>query len=179
VVVTGIEGAFAITPFGSILSTCLEGSPTPADRQPLELLRTAQSLTGTPYLWGGTSAFGIDCSGFVQRVFGLYGLQLPRDAYQQAMCNAGIHIAPDEPRYPGDIVFFKGKDDPRGRGVTHTGIVLDGCHGENDGTFIHAYGKMGVCVSRFQDIEILEEYQCAGYLRIIWKKLPLMPFWKC
>ncbi len=175
VVVLSTVGVFAQTPFGYIPMPCLAGAPTPTDRQPMELLRTAQSLIGTPYLWGGTSAFGIDCSGFVQRIFGMYGVPLPRDAYQQAKCFAGQHISAGDTLFPGDIIFFQGREDPRGRGITHTGIVMD----ESEGTFIHAYGKLGVCISRLQDPEIQKEYRSAGCLRVIWKQISGKQQWIC
>jgi len=121
----------------------------------------ARSLLGTPYLWGGTSAFGLDCSGFVQRVFGLCGVLLPRDAYQQAAVsyeNAAIQVEP--PYQMGDIVFFLGREDPRQRGVTHVGIALD------KDRFIHAYGVAGVSIHAFLNTEIEAEYLVRGGLRV-------------
>ncbi len=90
--------------------------PTPDD-----LLATAESFFGVPYLWGGTSIHGIDCSGFTQRVYRLNGVGLDRDADQQALGGRPVDAA-----RPGDLFFF-GKDR-----VTHTAIVT----GER--TFIHA-----------------------------------------
>lgn len=55
-----------------------------------KISRLAQSFVGTPYVWGGTSPSGFDCSGFVQYVFGKMGIQLPRVSYQQA--NSGRRI---------------------------------------------------------------------------------------
>jgi SH3-like domain-containing protein len=90
--------------------------PTPAD-----LVATAESFLGVPYLWGGTSAHGIDCSGLTQRVYFLNGVGLARDADQQAVGGRPVDVA-----RPGDLFFF-GKES-----VTHTAIAT----GER--TFIHA-----------------------------------------
>jgi hypothetical protein len=88
---------------------------------PDDLIATAESFLGAPYLWGGTSARGIDCSGLTQRVYRLNGVGLDRDADQQALGGRPV----DEAR-PGDLFFF-GADR-----VTHTAIAT----GER--TFIHA-----------------------------------------
>ena len=86
-----------------------------------DLLATAASFIGVPYLWGGTSAHGIDCSGFTQQVYRLNGVGLDRDADQQALAGSPVERA-----RPGDLFFF-GRD-----GVTHTAIAT----GER--TFLHA-----------------------------------------
>jgi cell wall-associated NlpC family hydrolase len=90
--------------------------PTAAD-----LLATAQAFIGVPYLWGGTSALGIDCSGYVQQVYRLNGIHLDRDADQQAMEGREVGEA-----RAGDLLFF---GDSR---VTHVGIAT------GDGTFLDA-----------------------------------------
>jgi hypothetical protein len=90
--------------------------PTPDD-----LIATAESFLGIPYLWGGTSAHGIDCSGLTQQVYRLNGVGLGRDADQQALGGRPV----DQAR-PGDLFFF-GTDR-----VTHTAIAT-GLR-----TFIHA-----------------------------------------
>lgn len=103
------------------------------DRFPREggaLVHTALSLRGVPYLWGGTSSKAFDCSGFVQRVFGLHGVSLPRDAWQQA--EVGKAIEPGnggEALRPGDLLFFA----EGGNRVTHVAIAL----GER-GRFVHS-----------------------------------------
>jgi cell wall-associated NlpC family hydrolase len=96
--------------------------PVPAD-----LLRTAEAFLGIPYLWGGTTALGIDCSGFVQQVYRLNGVALPRDADQQAMLGRRV----DEAR-AGDLFFFGAES------VTHVALAT----GPND--FIHAPMKGGL-----------------------------------
>jgi cell wall-associated NlpC family hydrolase len=86
-----------------------------------DLLATAEAFIGVPYRWGGTSVQGIDCSGFTQRVYGLNGIQLDRDADQQALGGTGVERA-----RPGDLFFFGVER------VTHTAIAT----GET--TFLHA-----------------------------------------
>lgn len=85
--------------------------------------RTARRWIGTPYLWGGVTPAGADCSGFAQSVFWLHGLALPRDSDQQA--RAGIPVDPGdrlEALRPGDLLFFEERP---GR-VTHVAISLGG-----------------------------------------------------
>ncbi len=86
------------------------------------IIHTARRLLGIPYLWGGNSSKGSDCSGFTQTVFKAHGIQLPRDARQQALL--GKQIVPD-PHFsnvlPGDLLFFGSQ----GR-ITHVGMSLGG-----------------------------------------------------
>lgn len=69
------------------------------------LVRTAKRFLGVQYRWGGTSSFGLDCSGFVQHMYALHGLALPRDADQQAQSPATVQVRREE-ALPGDLVFF-------------------------------------------------------------------------
>ncbi len=90
----------------------------------------AATFLGLPYLWGGTSEKGFDCSGLVQRVYGLHGVRLPRDADQQFAI--GIEIDPGagwEAIRDGDLAFFV---EPPGERVTHVGILTTG------GQMVHA-----------------------------------------
>jgi hypothetical protein len=81
------------------------------------VLAFSKTYLNTPYLWGGKSAFGIDCSGFVQQVFRTFDINLPRDAYQQE--EHGLLITFEE-RESGDLAFFT---NDAGR-VIHVGILL-------------------------------------------------------
>ena len=96
--------------------------PTAAD-----YLKTAESFIGVPYLWGGTTALGLDCSGLVQQVYRLNGVALPRDADQQAVLGRRVEEA-----RAGDLMFF-GADE-----VTHVALAT------SQSEFIHAPMKGGV-----------------------------------
>ncbi len=107
-----------------------------ATREPSvkNIIRTANTLLGRPYLWGGTSTRAMDCSGFTKTVFYLNGLQLPRDASQQVF--TGIKVETDtllNGVLPGDLLFFgkpATKDKPEK--ITHVAIYLGA------GKFIHS-----------------------------------------
>ncbi|HUH72897.1 MAG TPA: C40 family peptidase [Chitinophagales bacterium] len=85
---------------------------------PKLLQKAAKKFLGAPYLWGGKTTVGIDCSGFVQIVFLINGIQLPRDAYQQAEIGKIIPI--NECRV-GDLAFFSQSSEK----ITHVGIIYD------------------------------------------------------
>ena len=85
-----------------------------------------------PYLWGGKSSFGIDCSGFVQQVTKLFGKPLLRDAHQQALQGEVVHFLQEA--QCGDLAFF---DNEEGR-IVHVGILF------NSSEIIHASGKVRV-----------------------------------
>lgn len=94
---------------------------TPSGRAILD--HGAQFL-GLPYLWGGTSEKGFDCSGFVQRLFGLHGTWLPRDSDQQAAHGERVEPGPDWSGVAnGDLAFFSEREDGR---ATHVGILAEG-----------------------------------------------------
>ena len=82
------------------------------------LIDFAYTFLNTPYLWGGKSFYGTDCSGFTQTVFKLVGIRLPRDAWQQA--DIGKTISFDEME-EGDVAFFKNENGK----IAHVGICLD------------------------------------------------------
>ncbi len=97
-----------------------------------QLVKIANGFLKAPYLWGGKSIFGIDCSGFTQQVFGVCGYQLPRDAYQQVSHGDEVHFVTQA--LPGDLAFFSNDE---GR-IIHVGIVLEGQ------TIIHAHGEVRI-----------------------------------
>lgn len=83
------------------------------------LLQQAQMLLNVPYLWGGCSAFGIDCSGFTQTLFRFVDVKLPRNASQQAQMGESVNY---EERQVGDLAFFNHGKDNR---ITHVGLCDD------------------------------------------------------
>jgi len=104
------------------------------------VLNTANMLKGTPYLWGGTSANGVDCSGFTKMVFFQHGLLLPRDASQQV--SVGLPIETDTTLtnlLPGDFLFFGRKaTETSPEKITHVAIYI------GEGKIIHASGYVKV-----------------------------------
>lgn len=101
-------------------------------RQTLDAV--VQPYLNAPYLWGGKSVFGIDCSGFVQQVFKLFGIKLLRDAYLQAEQGNAVNGLAETKL--GDLAFFCNE----GGRVTHVGIVLE------EGKIVHASGQVRVDV---------------------------------
>jgi cell wall-associated NlpC family hydrolase len=117
-----------------------------------EMLTLSKTFLGLPYLWGGTSSFGFDCSGFVQTLYSQMGILLPRNSRQQATYPNGIDVN-QEKLIPGDLVFFA-RVKPK---ITHVGIYLG-----ND-EFIHAVttnvkGSHVVQISRLSDPEWQEKF---------------------
>jgi cell wall-associated NlpC family hydrolase len=113
-----------------------------SSRQPTEenLVSTARRLMGLPYLWGGTSIKGVDCSGFTKTIYFMNGLVLPRDASQQV--NIGEEIDTKngwQNLRPGDLLFF-GAPAREGRPerVVHVGMWI------GNGEFIHSAGRVQV-----------------------------------
>lgn len=106
-----------------------EVPPKPNKQQ---IVNDAYLYLNAPYLWGGKSPMGIDCSGFTQVVYGLSGVEIPRDASQQI--EVGQPYSFVEEAEPGDLAFF---DNPEGK-ITHVGIVLQG------GKIIHASGQVRI-----------------------------------
>lgn len=87
------------------------------------IVQSARRLfSGTPYMWGGVTPWGADCSGMVQSVFALHGIALPRDAWQQG--GAGTELEGGQRTLqPGDLLFFSERDDRR---MTHVAISAGG-----------------------------------------------------
>ena len=103
------------------------------------LVKTAMSLEGTPYRYGGMSEKGFDCSGFVRTVFMRNNIVLPHSSLAQYRESTLVSL---EEARPGDLIFF----DVRGKGISHVGIYL----GER--RFIHAATKIGkVCISSIDE----------------------------
>jgi hypothetical protein len=97
-----------------------------------EIIQKAFTYLNTPFLWGGKTPFGIDCSGFTQMAYKLCGYKLCRDSKQQA--KQGEVLSFIEESEPGDLAFF---DNEEGE-IIHVGIIL------NDYHIIHAHGKVRI-----------------------------------
>ena len=126
------------TPIGSLVSSAqilghrFDGKEMTETKSKSNIVTTALHYLNSPYLWGGKSPFGIDCSGFVQCVYQLHGIQLPRDAHLQA--GHGEILGFIDESEPGDLAFF---DDYEGK-ITHVGIIMP------DYNIIHAFGKVRI-----------------------------------
>ena len=107
-----------------------------------ESIELAKHFLGIPYLWGGTSSFGFDCSGFTQMLVRARGITMPRDADQQAAWN-GVTTVKRDDLQPGDLLFFGSS----AKDITHTGMFI------GDGQFIHdtTNGHPVVQISRLDD----------------------------
>ena len=104
----------------------------PESFSPALMLEFAQKLLGAPYLWGGRTAFGIDCSGFVQLCARAAGKKLPRDASEQVKEGELVYFLPEI--QPGDLAFF-GNEDGR---IIHVGMMLD------TERILHASGRVRI-----------------------------------
>ncbi len=109
-----------------------EGTKTSGEKTKASLINTALMYLNAPYLWGGKTPFGIDCSGFTQMVYKLNGYKLLRDASQQSMQGEALSFI--EESEPGDLAFF---DNEEGN-IIHVGIIMEDNH------IIHASGKVRI-----------------------------------
>lgn len=108
-----------------------DGLTTQGYIQKKYILETASMYLNTPYLWGGRSPLGIDCSGFTQMVYRLQGIKLPRDSYQQAEIGKTVKLIKESKL--GDLAFFKKENK-----INHVGIIMKNNH------IIHASGKVRI-----------------------------------
>jgi len=111
-----------------------------------DIIAYAETYLGTPYVYGGTSRSGIDCSGFTMAVFAQFGISLAHGASDQY---GSCRPVSDAERQPGDLVFFSTYTS----GISHVGIYIGG------GLFIHASSSYGVTIS-----SLSESYYASCYL---------------
>lgn len=136
--ITNSKGELLTIPLGSqissnsILENSFDGSYVQDKMHKQNIIETAYMYLNTPYLWGGKTPFGIDCSGFTQMVYKLNGYQLLRDASQQA--SQGEALSFIEESEAGDLAFF---DNDEGQ-IVHVGIMM------SDNYIIHAHGKVRI-----------------------------------
>ncbi len=125
-------------PMGSLLNFAysknliFEGHTLSGVKDKLQIVKTASLYLNTPYLWGGKTPFGIDCSGLTQMVYMLNGHSLKRDSAQQATQGEALSFI--EESEPGDLAFF---DDNEGN-IIHVGIIMQ------DNYIIHVDGKVRI-----------------------------------
>ena len=170
----GEEGAFYEVEFpdgrGGYLAKS-DGEPytawlAKAKDTPQSIVATARRFFGVPYLWGGTSAKGMDCSGYTKTVYFLNGVLLPRDAGQQWLVGEAVDTTERlESVQPGDLLFFGSRPTAaRPARVTHVAIYLGG------GRYIHTPGDAattGICVnSFFPEDPLFAAHRAAGFLGV-------------
>ena len=118
-------------------------------------LEFAMLYLNAPYLWGGRSPFGIDCSGFTQVVLKLCGIKIQRDAAQQAQQGQLINMLGESK--PGDLAFFDNADGK----IVHVGFILA------EGRIIHSSGKVRIDKLDHQGIYNTEQKKYTHNLRLI------------
>ena len=123
----------------------IQESDVVADAQPMsisESIELGKRFLGLPYLWGGRSSFGFDCSGFTQMLVRARGITMPRDADQQAAWSGVVAVERSDLQ-PGDLLFFG----ESAKSITHTGMYI------GDGQFIQdtTNGRPVVQISRLDD----------------------------
>ncbi|WP_430468043.1 NlpC/P60 family protein [Winogradskyella ouciana] len=125
-------------PLGSDLNSLellkhkFDGNRLTSKNEKNNIIQTSFLYLNAPYLWGGKTPFGIDCSGFTQMVYKLNGYKLLRDASQQAA--QGMALSFIEESEPGDLAFF---DNAEGD-IIHVGIIMENNY------IIHAHGKVRI-----------------------------------
>jgi gamma-D-glutamyl-L-lysine dipeptidyl-peptidase len=124
------------------------------------LLKIARRFLYAPYLWGGRSPFGIDCSGLVQVCYKMLGIALPRDAYQQAEIGETIDFI--EYTQQGDLAYFVNDSNK----ITHVGIIIA------NNQIIHASGRVRIDVLDHQGIFNTETQTYSHRLRFVKRILP-------
>lgn len=120
-----------------------------------EIIRLAKLYVNSPYLWGGRSPFGIDCSGLVQVVYKILGIDLPRDAGQQVKIGETVDFI--NLVQSGDLAFFDNDEEI----ITHVGILVD--HGK----VIHSSGFVKIDNIDHQGIFNAESQKYSHKLRVI------------
>jgi hypothetical protein len=123
------------------------------------LIETAKTMIGAPYLWGGTSTKGMDCSGFTKTIYFMNGQIIPRDASQQVKAGKLIDSNKDWDKLEvGDLLFFgREATDSRSRAVTHVGMWI------GDNKFIHSASNVHIS-SVDPDSDIYDGFNTGRYL---------------
>lgn len=141
----------------SFLEHQYDGNSCTGIQDKSNLLKTAFLYLNAPYLWGGKTPFGIDCSGFTQMVYKINGHELLRDASQQA--TQGVPLSFIEESEPGDLAFF---DNAEGN-IIHVGIIMQNNY------IIHAHGSVRIDRLDHSGIYNVEKRTHTHKLRVIKK----------
>ncbi|MGF1637686.1 MAG: NlpC/P60 family protein [Cyclobacteriaceae bacterium] len=130
------------------------------ERSEPSLIKTAKQMTGLPYLWGGTSSKGVDCSGFTKTIYLLHGIVIPRDADQQSKAGSLVDNEGDFSKLmPGDLLFFgRQASDSTSERITHVGMWI----GQNE--FIHSAGRVHVS-SVDAEADNYDDFNTKRYIR--------------
>lgn len=123
------------------------------------ILSSAKSMLGLPYLWGGTSVKGVDCSGLTKTSFYMNGYVIPRDASQQVLAGDPVDILDNDGKFdqekalknlkPADLLFFAGGSTSR---ITHVALYI------GNGEFIHSAGTVRIN-SIFPEADNYDDFQ--------------------
>ncbi len=131
-----------VTPSASALNGGTNGSDSTASK----IIATAKKYIGVPYVWGGSSPSGFDCSGFTQYVFKQHGISLPRTTTEQYQI--GTYVSKSNLKV-GDLVFLQ---NTYRNGISHVGIYV------GDGKMIHASSSKGVVISDLSSSYYVQHY---------------------
>ncbi|MDR1876304.1 MAG: C40 family peptidase [Flavobacteriaceae bacterium] len=123
------ENIFELAPTHRFI---VDENPIKGIQDKSRVLELAFKYINTPYLWGGKTTYGIDCSGLVQMVYKIAGYKLPRDACQQA--EVGEVLSFIEEAEPGDLAFFENQEGK----IVHVGFILP------EQKILHAHGKVRI-----------------------------------
>lgn len=137
-VLLSIVGAVIL--FASSAGAASAGAP--------KLLSAVDEVVGTPYLYGGTTTKGFDCSGFILHIFKQYDIKLPRTSSEQA--KVGTKVNKSDLRV-GDLVFFN----TSGKGVSHAGVYV------GNGKFAHSSSSKGVTITKLSSSYYAKRYVTA------------------
>ncbi|APG60774.1 C40 family peptidase [Christiangramia salexigens] len=150
------RAAYLLKEEAEIYSKWLKGIESSSEK----LVETSEKLMGLPYLWGGTSAKGVDCSGFTKTIFFMNGMVVPRDASQQVREGKLVDSKGDFDKLKvGDLLFFgRPATDTTSEKVVHVGMWI----GNNE--FIHSSGDVHIS-SMDKAAENFDEFNKSRYLR--------------
>lgn len=141
----------------SVLNHVYDGALINKINSKQDIIKTAFTFLNAPYLWGGKTPFGIDCSGFTQMIYKINGYKLFRDASQQATQGEALSFI--EESEAGDLAFFDNNEGD----IIHVGVIM------KDNYIIHAHGKVRVDRLDYSGIYNVDKKKHTHKLRVIKK----------